>query len=230
MSKPNLICIHGALGCGENLAEIALELSSQFECFIFELPFHGKTKAYGNFEMQDFAEELEVFAKKFNISEYFVFGYSMGGYIACLSHLSGNSALKKIYTLGTKFHWNSDEASKETAFLNPDKIIQKVPHYAAMLEKTHTSFGWQNMLLKTADLMLGLGKNNLLSQEKLSKITIPVCVAVGEFDTMVTPAQAQNTFETIPNATLAVIKNSYHTLDKTDLKLLSQNILQFLID
>ena len=227
MEKPFLFLIHGALGTGNQLLLLLKKLENDFSCEIIELPFHGKTEGDINFDAPSFSRYIDDLISSKNIEICYIFGYSMGGFLACLCHIKGNKSIKAIYSLGTKFIWNLEEAIKETAFLIPEKMEEKVPAFVQKLEALHPIFGWKNMVSKTALLMTQLGEKNPLSISLLAQISIPVCVSTGENDIMVTPKDAAIISNQIPNSSLSIIPKSAHSLDKIDLDFLKQDIIEF---
>jgi pimeloyl-ACP methyl ester carboxylesterase len=51
----------------------------------------------------------------------------MGGYVALKTAVLHPGRIEAIVTLGTKFHWDPENASNEVRMLNPEKIEEKVP-------------------------------------------------------------------------------------------------------
>src|SRR5690606_19727574 len=90
--------------------------------------------------------------------------------------------IEKVFTLGTIFFWSPGIAEQQTKFLNPEKIIQKVPAFAKQLEQIHGTM-WQNVLMQTVQMLLINGANPLLSKQVLTTIEKPVCVCLGDKDT-----------------------------------------------
>lgn len=104
--------------------------------------------------------------------------------------------------------------------LNPDKIQEKVPHFAEMLAKIHSKNDWKKVLHKTAELMIGLGKGNGLNLDDLKQITVPVLVNIGEEDKMVSIEESKTAALALPNGTLNILPGVPHPIEKVDPKLL----------
>ena len=77
----------------------------------------------------------------------------MGGYVALSAAIKAPRRFSKIITLGTKFSWSPAEAKKEIQLLNPEIIQEKVPAFANRLSHIHGKEHWQNLMLKTAQMM-----------------------------------------------------------------------------
>src|SRR5699024_2238656 len=100
------------------------------------------------FRMEYFAENVLEYLDKNSIRPINIFGYSMGGYVALLLAKHHPERIQKIATLGTVLQWNKNVAERECRFLNPDKIEEKVPHFAEALAKKHPG-GWKQVINKT---------------------------------------------------------------------------------
>lgn len=56
--------------------------------------------------------------------------------------------IKKIITLATKFNWDETIAAQKIKMLNADKIEEKLPRFAAGLQKRHAPNNWKTVLVK----------------------------------------------------------------------------------
>ena len=153
----------------------------------------------------------------------FVFGYSMGGYVALYAYLHFNLPLAGLITLGTKYDWNPDSSQTEAGRLNPEKIEEQFPDWAAKLSNAHGPY-WKNLMRKTADMMLELGKQPLLNKVNLSLVNFPVCVMRGEKDKMVSLAESKSMTAAMPYAVYEELPNQPHPIDRLDAALLASCI------
>jgi pimeloyl-ACP methyl ester carboxylesterase len=210
---PNLILLHGALGHSEVFDPFKEELSKYFTIHTPLFSGHGNTEIPENgITTEKYIQELKEFIEKEKLNDVSIFGHSMGGYVALCYALENPSTLHSIITLGTKFEWTEEQALKESKMLNPDVIAEKVPKYAELLEKQHST-KWKQLLPAIAEMMISLGKNPLL-KNNLSYINIPVQIMVGDKDTMVTLEESMEVYRSLPNAKLAVLPDTKHPMDK----------------
>jgi len=211
-----LLLLHGALGAASDFDPLLPQLSANYHCYAPDLPGHGRsTLQLESFSIEAFAAFVADYIAANGLQGCHVFGYSMGGYISTYLETQQPS-FASIYTLGTKFIWSPDQAAKETAYLNPDKILAKVPTYAAALATKHMNQDWRLLLSKTAAMMLKLGQSPVLTATDYSKIQIPVVVALGDQDKMVPLDEAIAIFKSIPNAGLDVFPYTPHPIDKVN--------------
>jgi pimeloyl-ACP methyl ester carboxylesterase len=209
----NLILLHGALGHNDIFKPFQEELSKYFTVHTPLFSGHGAIEIPENgITIEKYTQELKEFIEKENLSDVYIFGHSMGGYVAlCYAHQHPES-VNSIMTLGTKFDWTEEQALKESKMLNPDIIAEKVPKYAELLESQHGS-KWKQLLPAIAELMISLGKNPPL-KDHLPTIHVPVQIMVGDKDNMVTIEESVEVYRSLPNAKLAVLPDTKHPMDK----------------
>ena len=169
----SLILLHGALGHNEIFEPLRTELSKYFTIHTPLFSGHGDVEIPENgITIEKYTQELKEFIEKEKLQNVYIFGHSMGGYVALCYAEQHPSTVHSIMTLGTKFDWTEEQALKESKMLNPDVIAEKVPKYAELLESQHGS-KWKQLLPAIAEMMISLGKNPPL-KDNLSTIDIPV--------------------------------------------------------
>jgi esterase/lipase len=198
--KPNLLLLHGALGTADSFKGLLAILNNNFNVSTLTFSGHGGQPFNKNFSISLFTEEVLSFLNKNNIESTHIFGYSMGGYVALRLAVLFPERAGKIFTLGTKFQWTNGYAERETKKLNPEKIKEKVPAFAEELSRRHTSFGWENVLSQTSEMMKDLGNNNILTDEVIKNISVPVCVGLGDRDNTVEIEEASNIYGLLPSS------------------------------
>lgn len=209
----NLILLHGALGHSQIFESLTEKLSLYFTIHAPLFSGHGTSELpEDGISIEKYTNELKEFIESNNLNDVYIFGHSMGGYVALCYATQHPERLNSVITLGTKFHWTEEEALKESKMLNPETIAEKVPKYAALLEAQHGD-KWKQLLHSIADLMVSLGKNPPL-KNNLSTINIPVQIMVGDQDNMVTLEESTDVFRSLPNARLAVLPDTKHPMDK----------------
>jgi pimeloyl-ACP methyl ester carboxylesterase len=151
----------------------------------------------------------------------------MGGYVALWLAQHHPDHVEKIITLGTKFDWSIESAEKEVKKLNPEKIQEKVPAFARILEHRHAPNNWKELLYKTADMMLGLGEAPLLTQSILQQIETPTLICLGDVDDMADRNYSEEVANYLPNGSFNLLKSTPHPIEKCDLSMLLELIEGF---
>ena len=169
-----------------------------------------------------------AFLDKKEIESIHIFGYSMGGYVAMYLAKHHPLRIKKIITLATKFNWDETIAANETKMLNADKIEEKLPNFAADLQKRHALNNWKTVLAKTATMLTAMGEDNPIKPADYPTIQHPVLLMLGDRDKMVTLDETVEVYKNLPKAQLAILPNTGHPIEMVDADLLAFEIKSFL--
>ncbi|SHJ28468.1 Pimeloyl-ACP methyl ester carboxylesterase [Hymenobacter daecheongensis DSM 21074] len=224
--KPNLLLLHGALGSAKSVQPLARELAQFCQVHTFSFSGHGgRAVVAGEFSMLHFAQEIQQYISQHSLQAVHVFGFSMGGYAALLSALLVPGPIKSITTLGTKFDWNPETVAAETRLLDPAKIQEKVPQFGEQLAATHAPTPWPEVVTAMAAMLRQLAENPPLTAETLARITIPVQVLVGELDKTAGVDASQRFAGYLPHATVEVIMNTPHPLERVNPDFLAGRIM-----
>ena len=229
MTRPELILLHGALGSKAQFENLVPLLNSDFRVHAFDFSGHGEKEFDNDFSIDQFVADVEAFMKTEGISKADFFGYSMGGYVALKLASVRSEKVGRIVTLGTKFDWTPSTAANEVKLLNPDKIEEKIPKFAAMLVARHGQDDWKGVMNRTAQMMLNLGDQPAISAEVLNRITSEVVVSLGAQDNMVTPEESAWACRELSNARFEIVPDFVHPIEKLPVDGLAQIIRNFLV-
>lgn len=214
MTMKNLILLHGALGHSDLFKYYQEKLSIYFNIYTPLFSGHGNVDLdETGITIEKYTQELAEFIEQEKLNNVHIFGHSMGGYIALYCASQNPGKINSIMTLGTKFNWTEEQALKESKMLNPDIIIEKIPKYAELLELHHGT-KWKKLLPAIAKMMVSLGENPPLKGPVLAAINIPVQIMVGDQDHMVSIEESVEVFKILPNAKLAVLPDTKHSMEK----------------
>lgn len=222
----NIILLHGAIGSSAQLIPLENNLKDNFNVYRFSFSGHGTMPFESEFGIKQFAAELEKFILDNKLQQTSIFGYSMGGYVALYLASQRPSIIGNIITLGTKFSWSKEIAAKEILQLNPKTISEKVPKFAEALKQMHGQC-WVDLLERTAEMMIELGENNILSEELLGKIENKVLLGLADGDKMVSVEETLHVFNQLRNADKFTLSNAKHPIEMVDTLQLAQIIKQF---
>ena len=224
----NLLLLHGALGDRTQLEPLEAALESRYRCHLVEFEGHGRSIAQHPYSIARFVDNVRAFMTERRIERASVFGYSMGGYVA-LALAAESDAIESVATLATKLAWTPEGAAAETKRLDPVKIRAKVPAFAELLERRHAgSGGWELVLKRTADFMIGLGSAPVVDDGLLTRIRQPVRLMVGDRDAVVSAGETTRAAGLIPNGTAVVLPGVPHPFEQVPITILANQLRDFL--
>ncbi len=225
MSRPSLLLLHGALGSADQLRPLAELLEPDFAVSVLEFPGHGRTAAPSSgFTMKGFQDAIAEKIQRDGLAPARVFGYSMGGFAACRLALEAPERFAGLATLGTLFHWDAAVAAREAAHLDVAAIREKVPRFAARLAERHGAEGWEALVERTRDLVLGLGREGGIASEAMGRLAPNLRIMVGDRDESVDLAHSQSLALAAPRGSLEVIPFAGHPLERVPLPRLVRSI------
>ena len=220
--KSQILLLHGALGADTQLFPLKTALEKLgHEVFTLNFAGHaGVPFSKDGFGIEAFAEDVNRFINQQVLSNLHIFGYSMGGYVAFRYALHHPDKISKITTLGTKFDWSPESAAHEVKKVNPEKIKEKIPAFARILEKRHAPNDWKELLNKTAAMMKGLGDQPLLHEKNLPGINCPVTIGLGELDDMADKTYSEKVSSLLPKGKFVMLSNTPHPIEKVSMEVL----------
>jgi pimeloyl-ACP methyl ester carboxylesterase len=223
----NLLLLHGAASTQAQFDTLTPLLRDHFTVHTLDFDGHGQHAASKQpFRMESFSADVLHYMDVQGITQANIFGYSMGGYVGMVLALTQPARIGKVFTLATKYVWTLEVAAKEVSFLDADKILAKVPHYAESLQQQHGDH-WRAMLDKTKTLLTGLGEHNLLESAALQRIETPVRIGIGDRDMMVSIEESLAVYRALPRGEFQVFPHTPHPFDKVSPALLAEAIRQF---
>ncbi|MEH2071518.1 MAG: alpha/beta hydrolase [Nostoc sp.] len=77
-----ILALHGHPGSGRSLSVFTNHLSKCYQTFAPDLRGYGKSRYYGNFDMNDHLNDLEALLDRFDIQKCLLLGWSLGGILA----------------------------------------------------------------------------------------------------------------------------------------------------
>lgn len=224
----DVLLLHGALGSSTQLSGIKKHLSSFFNVHTLDFSGHGNHASSKAFSMELFEEDVLNFMTLHSLGKISIFGYSMGGYVGLKLAADYPEKIDKLMTLGTKIAWNPKNAEKEISRLNPNKMLEKIPHYVNALRHTHAANDWESVVNKTANMMHNLGHGKALGHQEFKKIKTPVLVTRGEQDFMVNAEESLKLVQHLKNGRFKEIENAKHPIDQVSEDKLCQILIDFM--
>ncbi len=225
----DILLLHGAIGAATQMHPLAAAFGGRFRAHVLDFEGHGAAPPRDRpFRIDHFVENVLAYLDAAAIHSVPVFGYSMGGYVALRLAIAAPERVERIVTLATKFDWTPASAESETRMLDPNAIEAKVPAFASMLRQRHSAAGWNDVLARTSEMMIELGSHPVLNTAALAGIELPVRIAVGDRDRMVSIEESLAAFRAIPGSELQVLPGIPHPLEQIDPTRLAAAVAEFL--
>jgi pimeloyl-ACP methyl ester carboxylesterase len=227
MPKATLILLHGALGSRDQFAALAPMLQDRYDLHALNFEGHGGAALPDRpFRIEHFVENVQSYIAEHAIASAHFFGYSMGGFVACAISKSQPQLVQSIATLGTKFYWDAETATREVALLDPQTIKTKVPKFAQALAQRHGA-QWETVLLRTQDLLWSLAERGGFAPQDAATIQQRVRVMLGDRDATVTLAESHAIFQALPRGEFEILPATPHPFEKVSSARLAQSLLDF---
>ena len=219
----NLILIHGALGNKKELFPIGDFLKNEYIIHYFEIPGHGERfKENDKFNLKETTKDFHQFVK--NIGESYVFGFSLGGYLAlnCLLEFK-TTEIKGVVTLGTKLNWSPLIAEEEIKGLDAEKIAAFAPVLYKHLENIHGA-KLNQVILNTRQFLKDLGNSPTLNSSSVKSIQQAVRIVRGQKDRLVSREESQTIANQIKNCFYFEIPSFSHPIGFLNPKMVAKVI------
>jgi len=224
-----IVILHGALGAEDQFEGLKQKMKAHGrKVHSINFSGHGQRPHKNSFGIDVFANDLHEYLDREQLRSVDIFGYSMGGYVALWYATQFSTRVRSIVTLGTRFDWSFESAQQEVRKLHADKILEKIPAFARLLETRHGD--WRKLLECTAHMMLRLGENPLLTETNLGTIQIPVLIGLGDMDDMVDPAFSEKMAKALPQGIFKILMNTPHPIEKVDMEMLTRLCIDFFSD
>ena len=217
-----IILLHGALGSASSMLPLKNALNMDVRALDF--PGHGNAKwPEDGLSIESLEETVVRFIRENELAPVHIFGYSLGGFIGLRIAEKRPELIKTITTLATKFDWDEESCERESRMLDADVIGQKVPKFAASLSNIHIRNSWKQVMNATQKMISNM-YHYRFDKVALSAMQTPACIMVGDRDKMVGFNETIEVWQSLPDATLAILPGTQHPLDQIDCDLLAAMI------
>ena len=228
MNKPDLVLLHGALGAQEQFAPLLPLLEPHFRLHTLDFEGHGHAPMSGEpFALDRFVQNVCELLDAEGISDANLFGYSKGGYVGCALALAHPDRVRRLATLGTKYGWTQEDAQRETGFLVPSKMAEKIPQFVELLRERHVASGWEAVVEHSAEFMWALADSGGITKERVSGLEMPVRVMVGDRDYTASVPESMELARALPKGELEVLPATPHPFERVPLQRLATSLHEF---
>lgn len=214
-SKPPIILVHGAGGCGQNWPHHLRRLED-WRVLAPDLPGHGKSDGLGEHSIAKYVNTLIDWMNDIGVHQAIFVGHSMGGAIVQSLALEHPDRVAALAIIGSGPRLEFDEtlmsklSRKESMGGAIDKIIEQSYFQTQdkrLLQQAKEQLENNRPAVIHGDYVASVAFD---IRERLAEIAVPTLIICGEED-QITPARfSQKLADGIPNAQLTLIPESGH--------------------
>lgn len=207
-----LLLLPGLLGSLGQWQRFVQPLSAGFRIILIDLRGHGRSEnKQPALEPARMAQDIAGLLDHLGVEQAHVAGYSLGGYLGLMLHLSQPRRVCTLLLHATKFYWSGEAVARMRQQLDPDRMAEKAPGYANQLAEEHGGGRWRGLVRQAGDLVARLGEAGL-TEGMLRQVLAPVLVSVGDRDELVTLPEAHRLSRALPEGQLLVLPGVRHPL------------------
>ncbi len=228
MNRAHLLLLHGALGASDQFESLGPLLEESYQLHTLDFEGHGKAPMRDrSFRAEHFVENVLDYLSEQAIEWTHIFGYSLGGYVACMVAKRHPGKVERIAALGTRWLWDEETARREVRYLDVDTIREKVPRFAEELAQRHTATGWERVVNESKNLLWSNTETGGLTPEFMADLHHPVRVMVGDRDHTAGVAESMATYQALPNGEFEVLPNTPHPFPRVPMERLAFSLREF---
>ncbi len=221
-NRPTVLCLHGAAGtvC-HDLAPLMRRLEPQFHVVGVDLTGHGASSLPPDDEltMDRFVEDAAVTLDAVEQPSAHLFGFSMGSAVALQVAHAHPTLVDRLALFAPNVEWDDALATKLRNRLELDSLRQRAPDQADRLAARHDRP--DHLLSALRAFVRTLPATSDAMRETLTAIEHPTLVAGLDRDPLFPPEAPRLVHERLPNARLAILPGSRHSLNEAPLPLLA---------
>lgn len=227
MDNVPLLLLHGALASQHQFDALVPYLNDHFEIHRLNFEGHGSSDDAGRpFRIENFAKNVLAYLNKEDIPLFNVFGFSLGGYVGFYLAKKYPDKVNRLSTLGTIVDWNEEKAHIETAYLHPEKMEEKIPHFVKQLQNKH-HVNWRELVNKTRNLLEDLGRAPSITDADWRVITTPVRLHVGDRDNTAGIEPTLRVYQRLDHSELAILPRTPHPFEHVNTQWLAGSLMEF---
>ncbi len=231
---PDLVLLHGYTGHARSWDAFAEAMSDRYRVLALDQRGHGESgwAPVDRYGIDDMADDLQAFVKALALQRFALLGLSMGGMVAMeyAGRRPEELAACVIVDIGPEIVASGASriqtgARANDVFGSRDKAFEAARAANALPPEAHHRHRSDYSLMRTEDGRWTYrfdralrSPGNLRSREpeaawrSCASIAVPTLIVRGELSDILSPEIAERMIETIPDARLALVTNSGHSV------------------
>jgi pimeloyl-ACP methyl ester carboxylesterase len=184
--KSVLLVLHGGFGNLEDLNSILTELSDKFTILGIDSRGHGKsTMGLHELNYARLQNDVEQILEKLGIQTVSIIGFSDGGVVAYRLASSSNLEIKKLVTIGSRWHWQNAEATKDILRnVTAENWKKKYPETFEMYQKLNPEKNFERLAKSLVNMWFDKSDTGY-PNDHIVKIISPLLIVRGDNDPLI---------------------------------------------
>jgi len=224
-----VILLHGGLGTLADWNPILGSLPGR-RLIALDARGHGRS-TLGTQPLSYARLEADVLAlaQKLELERFALLGFSDGGTVALRVAASRPGAVTKLAVLGATYELReSDPLRARLAGVTPESWSAKFPETVATYERLNPAPAFGALIRSAVAMWIDLGPDGQPGGARVRQLQLPVLVARGDDDPLVSRAATIELVDTLPNARLLSVPFASHELHKDQPVIVGAVVEQFL--
>lgn len=222
-----VVLLHGGFGGTHLFGALVPAFAEHYRVFVVEQRGRGRTADVdGPISYQVLADDMVGFIEQVLGEPSHLVGFSDGGIVGLLVAMQHADLLKRLVTVGANFHREGLIGAELWTAASPDDKDWTGPRqrYAEV-----SPDGPDHFPIVFAKLQRMWREEPTLSEDEVTRISIPVLVVAGD-DDVIRHQHTVALYEALPHGQLAVIPGASHAVFMEKPSLLTRIVLDFLAE
>ncbi len=243
MSNPPLFIVHGLYGDRYGFETLAEQFSNYFFVITYDCRGHGQSDKPPYYTLVDHGRDLLALIESLGYDKAFVFGVSMGSYVALQAAVLDSSKIDKLVLVVTKGYGSTSSFATKLK-------EQGIDPYSIPIEQMQSGLATNEMLWapETPMALRELEEKNarpttLTGEQRKAVdtallgfdlrpacpfVNCPTLICQGKYDKLNPLSAGQEVASLIPNSTLKIFEHSGHLIYVEEPELLYKTVVEFL--
>ena len=228
-AQPVLVFLHGWRSEGMIWQKV-IEKLPECNVYVLDLPGFGRSQTPQNFTLQNYADVVDAFIKKFDLKNIVLVGHSFGGRIAIKLAARTPAYLQKIVLVNSAgMRGIAPARTFKTVLAKIAQPFFVLPFLQSARKKIYTALGSEDYV---ATPQLQRTFVNIINEDLtplLAKIIQPTLLVWGENDADIPLTQARIMERNVPGSKLVILSQAGHFSFLDQPEIFSQELKNFLI-
>ncbi len=208
-----LVLLHGSRSAAAALQPLQGALTRFGPVRAFDLVGHGGREIPAVFSMETLAQDVLAQMDRAGIERAYLFGHSMGGYLALYLARHAPERIAAVCSLAAKWVFDAPTVSHFTHLSSMTRIGAPGSTQPERMDRLHPGQDWTRLVSGLAELYRELGRKPALTGADLRAISVPALILTGHADQVVPWAESLRLGNLIPHAHGFTFAGKAHPLE-----------------